>query len=179
MPLESLVVAFSGENTASVRFADARDQAGPHAKWSQDVGLVEHFHSGRLLLRGMFAGHYLDVDELDHVSQTGAAEGAIAGGLIGVLAGPAGIAVGLLLGGVIGSQTGTPSDSESEPQELAERLRATIPRGSSAIVLISEGTEIDELLQALGDGTEPQLREPLTPTQAAALEASLDGGANP
>ena len=76
-------------------------------------------------------------------------------------------------GGLIGSQAGTPSDSESEPQELAERLRATIPRGSSAIVLIAEGAEIDELLQALGDGTEPQLREPLSEAQAAALEASL------
>src|ERR1700723_2222683 len=110
MGLESVVVAFGGENTASVRFADARDQAGPHARWSKDVGLVEHFQSGSWLLRGMSAGHYLDVDELDHVSQTAAAEGGIAGGLIGVLGGPPGIAVGLLVGGLAGSQIGTPTD---------------------------------------------------------------------
>ncbi len=177
MGLESVVVAFGGENTASVRFADARDQAGPHARWSKDVGLVEHFHSGRLLLRGMFAGHYLDVDELDHVSQSGAAKGGLAGGLIGVLGGPPGIAVGLLVGGLAGSQIGAPTDTESEPHELAERLRAAIPRGSSAIALIADGSEIDELLQALGGGAEPQLREPLSEAQAAALEASLGGGA--
>jgi uncharacterized membrane protein len=94
-----------------------------------------------------------------------------------VLGGPPGIAVGLLVGGLAGSQVGTPTDTESEPHELAERLRAAIPRGSSAIALIAEGSEIDELLQALGGGAEPQLREPLSDAQAAALEASLNGGA--
>lgn len=177
MPLESVVVSFEGENTASVRFADARDQAGADARWSREVGLVEHFHSGRLLLRGMFAGHYLDVDEADHVSQTGAGEGAVAGGLIGVLAGPPGIAVGLLVGGLIGSQAGTTTDSESEPQELAERLRAAIPRGNSAVVLIADDADIDELLRALD--AQPQLREPVSEAQAAALEASLGGDATP
>ena len=175
MALESVVVAFDGDNTASVRFADARDQAAPDARWSRDVGLVEHHHSGRLLLRGMFGGHYLDVDESDHVSQRGAAEGAVAGALIGVLAGPAGIALGLLVGGLAGSQAGAPSDVEAEPQELAERLRAAVPRGCSAIVLIADGGEIDELLGALGDGAQPKLREPVSEEQAATLEASLGG----
>jgi uncharacterized membrane protein len=175
MALESVVVAFDGDNTASVRFADARDQAGSDAPWSRDVGLVEHHHSGRLLLRGMFGGHYVDVDESDHVSQRGAGEGAVVGGLIGVLAGPAGIALGLLVGGLVGSQTGAPSDVEAEPRELAERLRAAVPRGCSAIVLIAQAGEIDEMLRALGDGTEPKLREPVSDAQAATLEASLGG----
>jgi uncharacterized membrane protein len=179
MPLESMVVAFDGENTASISFADARDRAGPDARWPRDVGLVEHHRGGHLLLRGMFGGHYLDVDESDHVSQKGAAEGAIAGGLIGVLAGPPGIAVGLVVGGVVGSQAGSPSDVESEPQELAERLRAAIPRGCSAIVLIADDREIDEMLRTLGDGAKPKLREPLSGAQAATLEASLGGNATP
>jgi uncharacterized membrane protein len=141
------------------------------------VGLVEHHHGGRLLLRGMFAGHYLDVDESDHVSQRGAGEGAVVGGLVGVLAGPAGIAVGLLVGGVVGSQEGAPSDVESEPQELTERLRQAIPRSSSAIVLFASETEVDEMLTALGEGAGERLRQPLTDEQSTALEGALGGGA--
>ncbi|HUH80017.1 MAG TPA: DUF1269 domain-containing protein [Solirubrobacteraceae bacterium] len=178
MALESIVVSFDGDNAASVRYAEARDRAGRDARWSQDVGLVEHHHSGRLLLRGMFAGHYLDVDESDHVSQRGAGEGAIAGGLIGVLGGPPGIAVGLLVGGVVGSQAGTPSEVESEPLELAERLRSAIPRGCSAIVLIAQGAEIDEMLAALGASARTPSRQPVSDAQAAALEASLGADAS-
>lgn len=179
MALESIVVPFHGENSASVKFAEARDRAGRDARWSRDVGLVEHHHSGTLLLRGMFAGHYLDVDESDHVSQRGAAEGAVAGGLIGVLAGPVGIAVGLLVGGLVGSQAGTPSEVEPEPVELAERLRVAVPKGCSAIVLLAEGAEIDEMLGTLGDDTQPPSRQPISEDQAAALEASLGGNATP
>lgn len=179
MSLESVVVAFDGENAASVRFAEARDRAGADARWSRDVGLVEHFHSGRLLLRGMFAGHYLDVDETGHFSQTGAGEGAVAGGLIGVLGGPPGIAVGLLVGGLVGSQKGAPTEVDPEPTELAERLRAAIPKGSSAIVLIAQDPEIDEMLGALGGDAQPQLREPVSDVQAAALQASLGAGDTP
>lgn len=173
MSLESVVVPFAGDNTASVRFAEARDRSSRDARWTRDVGLVEHHRSGRLLLRGMFAGHYLDVDESDHVSQKGAGEGAVAGGLIGVLAGPPGIALGLLIGGLVGSQAGTPSEVEAEPQELAERLRAAIPKGSSAVVLIAEDAEIEELLTALGDQAPSAARQPVSETQAATLEASL------
>ena len=171
------MVRYDGENTASIRFADARDRSAPDAPWAQEVGLVEHHHGGRLLLRGMFAGHYVDIDESDHVSQRGAGEGAVVGGLVGALGGPAGIAVGLLVGGVVGSQTGAPSDLESQPQELTERLREAIPRSSSAIVLFASEAEIDEMLAALGDGATERLRQPLSDEQAAALEASLAGGA--
>ena len=177
MPLESLVVSFHGENAASVKFAEARDRAARGARWPNDVGLVEHFHSGRLLLRGMFAGHYLDIDELDHVSQKGAGEGALTGGLIGVLAGPPGIAVGLLVGGLVGSQAGTPSDFETEPADLAERLRSGIPKGCSAVVLIGQDAEVDELVSALGEDAGSVTRQPVSDAQAAALQASLGGNA--
>jgi len=171
------VVRYDGENTASIRFADARDRSAPDAPWAHDVGLVEHHHGGRLLLRGMFAGHYLDVDESDHVSQRGAGEGAVIGGLVGVLAGPPGIALGLLVGGIVGSQEGAPTDLESEPQELTERLRQAIPRSSSAIVLFASDTEVDEMLEVLGDGAGEPLRLTLSDEQSAALEGALGGGA--
>jgi hypothetical protein len=166
---------FEGENTASKRFAEARDRSGAGARWAREIGLVEHHHNGRLLLRGTFAGHYLDVDETDHVSQKGAGEGAAVGGLVGVLGGPPGIAVGLLLGGLVGSQAGAPSPSESEgePELLAARLREVMPRAHSAIVLIAPAHDVDEMLNAVGDSAEHQFRQTLTADQAAALESSL------
>jgi len=164
---------FKGDNTATVRFAEARDQAGPDARWPREIGLVEHHHSGRLLLRGVFAGHYLDVDEGDRVSQTHAAGGAVAGGLVGVLGGPAGIAVGLVLGGIIGAHTGTPTDAEAEPEPLADRLREAMPKSYSAIVLIGPASDVDAMLSAVGGDAESQLRTELTAEQAAALEAAL------
>jgi hypothetical protein len=177
--LTCAVVQFHGENAAAVEFADARDRSARDARWAREVGLVEHHRSGHLLLRGMFAGHYLDIDETDHVSQRGAGEGAVAGGLIGALAGPAGIALGLLLGGVIGSQVGTPSEVASEPQVLADRLREAIPRASSAIVLFAADDDVEEMMQALGDSAKQQQRQTLSDEQVAALEASLAGTPTP
>jgi uncharacterized membrane protein len=86
------------------------------------------------------------VDESDRVSQKGAGEGAVTGGLVGALLGPPGIAVGLLVGAVIGSRTSSPSDTEFEPQQLADQLRAAVPRGSSAIALIAPAADVDEIL---------------------------------
>ena len=171
--LEFALAVFDGESTASMRFADARDRSAPGARWAQEIGLVEHHHNGRLVLRGTFAGHYLDVDESDHVSQTGAAGGAVAGGLIGALAGPPGIAVGLVVGGIAGSQLGATTDAEDEPRLLAERLQETVPNGSSAIVLIAAPEEIDEMLRAIGDGASGQFRDKLGAEQVSALQAAL------
>ena len=171
--LDFAVAQFEGEDTASVRFAEARDRSGADARWAREVGLVEHHHSGKLLLRGTFAGHYLDIDESDHVSQKGAGGGAVAGGLIGALGGPPGIAVGIMLGGIIGSQVGAPTDTEDEPQLLVERLREAMPRSRSAIVMIAPPHDVDEMMSAIGDSVESRSRESLTAEQAAALEASL------
>jgi uncharacterized membrane protein len=167
------MVLFNGENTAAERFADGRDRSPARAPWAREVGFVEHHHNGHLLLRGTFAGHYVDVDETDHVSEKGAGEGALVGGLIGVVLGPPGLAVGLVLGGIIGSQAGTPSESEAEPQPLIGQLRTAVPRSCSAVVLIAAAPDVDEMLAAIGQGTRGTIRQTLTADQAATLEASL------
>jgi uncharacterized membrane protein len=171
--LDFAIAQFDGEGTAVQRYAAARERPGGGAPWTREVGFVEHHHGGRLLLRGTFAGHYLDVDESDRVSQTGAGEGALAGGLVGALLGPAGFAVGLVVGGVIGSKVGAPSDTEPEPEVLADQLRAAVPPSSSAIVLIAAAPDVDAMLSALGEGAQGVTRQTLTADQAARLEASL------
>lgn len=171
--LEFALARFDGEGTAVQSYAAAKDRPGPDEAWTRKVGFVERHHNGRLLLRGTFAGHYLDVDEGDRTSQTGAGAGAVAGGLAGVFLGPAGIALGLMIGGGIGAHVGTATDTEAEPEELAERLRTAVPRSSSAIVLVAETADVDEMAAALGDGVQELTRRELTAQQEAALEGSL------
>lgn len=172
--LDFAIAQFDGEGTAVLRYADAKDRSSDGgAAWTRQVGFVEHHHSGSLLLRGTFAGHYLDVDENDHVSQKGAAEGAVAGGLAGVLLGPAGMALGLVVGGAAGSHAPNVSDSEDEPHELADQLRVAVPKSSSAVVLIASPADVDEMVAALGESAQGVTRRSLTADEAAALEASL------
>jgi len=171
--LQFAVAQFDGEGTAVRRYEAAKERLGEDVAWLHEIGFVEHHHSGHMLMRGTFAGHYLDVDESDHVSQKGAGEGAVAGALIGALLGPPGLALGFMIGGVVGSQVGGSSDVEAEPQELAERLREAVPRSSSAIVLFGSGSDVDEMLASVGDGAQAVTRLTLTPEQTAAIEASL------
>jgi uncharacterized membrane protein len=173
MSLDFAVAQFDGEGAAVESYSAARDRAGEEARWMREVGFVEHRHSGLLALRGTFAGHYVDVDESDHVSQRGAGEGAAAGGLIGVLLGPPGIAVGLLLGLIVGAERGPSSETEAEPQALVDQLRSAVPRSSSAVVLIAEAPDVDDMLAALGESAQSTSRQTLTTDQAAELEASL------
>ena len=97
MDTEFALVAFDGVNTAAEIFARGRDRSGATGRWQDQVGLVEHHGDGHLVLRGTFAGHYVDVDEAAHVSEAGAAKGWRAGALAGFLLTPAGFAVGLSL----------------------------------------------------------------------------------
>jgi uncharacterized membrane protein len=176
MSLEVVVLRFEKESGAVERFARARD-ATPRweeqPRWTRDVGFVERHHSGRLLLRGSFAGHYVDFDENDEFSRKGAGEGAAAGGLIGVLGGPPGIAVGLLAGGLLGGNLATPDEREAEPEAFVERLRDALPPESSALVMIAAADEVDELVAAIGDGASDTLRRALDAEQTAAVEAAL------
>jgi len=171
--LELAVIKSPGTTTAYEAFVAARDRGGADASWVPQVGFVEHHRDGRLVLRGVFAGHYVDVDETDHVSDLGAAEGFGVGALVGLLGGPPGLAVGMVLGAIVGSQLGRPTETESKPQALVDQLRATLPRSSSALVMIAPARDVDQMLAALGDSGGDVIRERLTAAQAAALAASL------
>jgi uncharacterized membrane protein len=173
MEFDFALLSFAGVNAAAEAFAEAHGRAGA-APWTSEVGFVEHHHNGHLVLRGTFAGHYVDVDEALHVSGRGTAEGVTTGGVIGTLiAGPLGLAVGTVLGGIIGSQVGKPSETDAEPEPLAERLRAAVPRPGSAIVLIATAHDVDEMVAAIGKTSDQVIRKALTPDESAAVQASL------
>jgi uncharacterized membrane protein len=173
MALDLALVSFDGTNAAAQAFEAARERSSASAAWVQRVGFVEHHKNGHLVLRGTFAGHYVDVDEALHVSQRGAAEGWAIGGLIGVLGGPLGVVLGMTLGGVIGSQIGKPSEVDPEPALLADQLSAAVPRGSSAMVVIADAQDVDALLVAVNDPRAHVTRKTLSSDEVAALQASL------
>jgi hypothetical protein len=174
MDLEIALLSFHGVTSATEAFADARERASAEASWPKQVGIVEHHHDGHLVLRGTFAGHYVDLDEAVHVSQHGAAEG-LAIGALGALLGPPGFAVGIVTGLVIGSQLGKPSEADPEPEPLANGLRAAVPRSGSAVVLIAGTSDVEELVSATAEQGARVMRRALTAEEAAAVEASLDG----
>jgi uncharacterized membrane protein len=173
MDLEFALLPFSGVNSASKAFAAARDRSRS-APWISKVGFVEHHANGHLVLRGTFAGHYVDDDEALHVSERGAAEGGAGGAVVGaLLAGPLGFALGTVLGAIIGSQAGKPSERDVEPEALVERLRGAVPLSGSAIVSIADADDIDALVAAIGDTSGQVTRKALTPDEVAAVQASL------
>ena len=173
MTLDLALLSFEGTNASERAFDAARERSSASAAWVQRVGFVEHHKNGHLVLRGNFAGHYVDIDEALHVSQRGAAEGAIIGGLIGVLGGPPGLVVTMTVGGEIGSQIGKPSDVDPEPQPLADYIRAAVPRGGSALIVIADAQEVDAFLAAIDDPHARITRRTLTSQEVAALQTSL------
>lgn len=168
MDLQAAVLSFDGVTSAEEAYAAALKRSSRDASWSHQVGFVEHHHDGHLVFRGTFAGRYVDADEALHVSERGAAEGWAIGAVIGGLLGPPGFAVGSVAGATIGSQIGPTSETDAEPQPFAERLRAAIPRSSSAIVLIADAHDVDGLL-AVADERAVVTRKTLGAEQATEL----------
>jgi uncharacterized membrane protein len=172
-PIEFALVRFEAITAAEKAFADARDRSAPDAPWIRQIGLVEHHRNGHWVLRGTFAGHYIDVDEALHVSERGGAEGFAAGAALGALLGPPGLAAGIVLGAIIGSQTAQPNERDAEPQLLNEQLRNRLPRAGSAIALIAPTTDVDDMLAAIGETDGTILRQPLSATDVGSLDADL------
>lgn len=168
------LLSFAGVGSAVEAFALARERQGSAPAWTSEVGFVEHHENGNLVLRGTFAGHYVDADEALHVSERGAEEGASVAAVIGALvAGPLGFALGVVLGGTLGSQLGKPSETDAEPEPFAERLRAAVPSPGSAIVVIAGSGDVDELIAAMSGTSAQVTRRALTPEEMAAVQASL------
>ena len=172
-PIEFALLQFDDVTAAEEAFADARSRSARDAPWIRQVGLVEHHHNGHWVLRGTFAGHYLDVDEALHVSERGSVEGFAAGAALGALLGPPGLAAGMVLGAMIGSQTAQPTEHDHEPRLLSEQLRARLPHSGSAIALITETSDVDDMLSAIGEIHGNITRVSLTAAEIGSLETSL------
>ena len=174
MSLDLALIGFKGQANAASVLGELRDRVGSAAPWTNEVAIVEHHLHDRMSVRGTFASHYVDVDEADHVSDTGAAHGALTGVLLGAVFGPPGWAAGLVLGTTIGAETGKPTEVEPEPERLVDELRNAVPSGHSAIALLADPSDVDAMLSALSESDHGDVvRRSLTAEQASALIASL------
>ncbi len=126
----------------------ASDGQSSGEPWARDVAFIEHHRRDRMVVRGTFAGHYIDADDDAEFIGARTAEGAVAGAAVGLLFGPMGIAVGLVGGGTAGSI----SQEHSGPHlrsALFDELRAEVPQGSSGLVMMAPADEVDAMAGAL------------------------------
>jgi uncharacterized membrane protein len=142
--------------------------------WADQIAFVEHHRRNRIIVRGTFAGRYVDADdELEFIGKK-TAEGAIAGGAVGLFAGPMGLAVGLVGGGLAG---GVAQERHSPHLRSAffDEVRREVPEGSSAVFMMASPDRVDAMVKALEGHGGRVVRHHLSAGDARALEEAVAG----
>ena len=99
--LELAIMVFDHPSGADHAYADVLGDSGD-APWMHEIALVEHHRHDRIVVRGTFAGRYVDIDEEGDVIGKRTAEGALTGAVVGAIFGPPGFAAGIVAGGATG-----------------------------------------------------------------------------
>jgi hypothetical protein len=165
------IARFAGTGGAELAFADARD-GDPRAAWLGEAAFVEVRRGGRIVVRGSVAGHYVDLDgERDPVGrETGI--GAIAGAAAGLALGPSAVAIGLVGGAIFGGSI--EAGELPRPQGPAfDAIRAHVPEGASAIVVVSDAERVAAMGVALAGAADAIERYRLSPAAAMELQSAL------
>lgn len=165
------LVVFDHTEGAERAYADAPRRVRD-IDWAQEVAFVEHHSHDRLVIRGSFAGHYVDADDYDGFIGTRMAEGTLAGGAAGLLFGPPGVAVGLVAGGVVGGVS-TEHSGPKLRSALFDKLRSEVPEGSSAIIQLASAEHVDAMVEALEPQRGRLVRHRLEGETARALEDAV------
>jgi uncharacterized membrane protein len=169
---ELAVLTFDHIEGAERAYADARGRAND-APWLRDVLLVECHRHGRIVVRGTFAGHYLDVDDVADAIGHDTAVGAVAGAVVGLAFGPPGFAVGLAAGGIAGGVHESTAHAPEEHGALFDEIRHDIPEGSSGIVALVSADDSAALIEALHERATRLTHHRLSDAEAAALQAAV------
>jgi uncharacterized membrane protein len=123
-------------------------------------------------VRGTFAGHYLDVDDLGDAMGHDTVVGAVAGAVVGLAFGPPGVAAGVVAGGTAGAVR----ESAPAPEQrgaLFDEIRRDIPEGSSGLVALVAADDSDALIAALHERAVRVTRHRLSAADATALRAAV------
>jgi uncharacterized membrane protein len=170
MSLDLALAVFPRIEGADHAYADVLDVTGD-VPWVHEIALVEHHRRDRLVIRGTFAGRYVDEDDQRDPIGKKTAEGALTGAIAGVLFGPAGLAVGIVGGGIAGGMT------EARVPELHDALfdevRADVPEKSSAVVLLAAPDHVDAMAAAFAGRGGQIIRRHLSADAARAFEAAV------
>jgi len=135
-----------------------------------DISILQHQPDGRFSVHAWSQ----ETTRGAHMA-TGAVIGAIAGTL---LLGPFGPLLGLLGGGAVGASMGgrDPHDLGLS-EDFVTELRASLPPGSSAVLVVGEPGEVGELMgriRATDAVISKELHQPLTNEQAKAIRDAIE-----
>ncbi len=169
--LDFALMVFEHTGGAEHAYADAVSQAAGEP-WAQEVAFVEHHRRDRIVVRGTFAGHYVDADDEGDFIGRKTAEGAVAGAAVGLLFGPAGLAVGMVAGGMAGGVASEHSGPRLR-SALVDELRNEVPEGSSAVILMAGPEDVDAMVSALQRHGGRLVRHHLTPEGTEALTSAV------
>src|ERR1044072_1877851 len=91
MSLDLALMVFDHVGAAEQAYAHVLG-ASAASPWVHEIAFVEHHRHDRIVVRGTFAGRYVDVDDndADPIGRR-TAEGALTGAVAGVLFGPPGL----------------------------------------------------------------------------------------
>ena len=173
MSLDLALMVFDHVEGAERAYANVLDASGD-APWVHEIAFVEHHRHDRIVVRGTFAGRYVDLDEQGDVIGKRTAEGALTGAVVGIFFGPMGLAVGIVGGGTAGGL----SESHHVPQlhdAFIDEVRAEVPEKSSALLLLASPEHADAMVVACKGRGGRLVRHHLTPESAQALEAAVAG----
>ncbi len=166
------MLTFDHIEGAERAYADARGRAND-APWLREVVFVECHRHGRIVVRGTFAGHYLDVDDVADAIGQDTAVGAVAGAVVGLAFGPPGFAAGLVAGGIAGGVHESAVHTPRESGVLFDEIRRHIPEGSSGIVALVSADDSAALIEALHERAARLTHHRLSDAEAAALQAAV------
>ncbi len=141
-------------------------------RWAQEIAFVEHHRHDRIIVRGEFAGRYVDVDDAEKFLGRKTVEGALTGAVAGVIFGPPGLAAGLVGGGLAGSISEEHS-GERLRSALFDEVRNDVPEGSSAVMLLAAPEHVDAMVASLQGHGGRLVRRSLTPEVAQALQDAV------
>ena len=171
MSLDLTLIVFDHVGGAERAYADVLGVSAA-SPWVHEIAFVEHHRHDRIVVRGTFAGRYVDVDdEADLVIGKRTAEGALTGAIAGVLFGPAGLAIGL----VGGAGAGSVGVADHLHDALIDEVRAEVPEKSSAILLLASPEHADAMIAAFEGHRGRLIRHRLSPQGAQALEEAVVG----
>jgi uncharacterized membrane protein len=171
--LDLALIVFDHIAGAETAFADVLDTSAD-APWVHEIAFVEHHRHDRIVVRGTFAGRYVDLDEEGDVIGKRTAEGALTGAAVGAFFGPPGFAAGLVAGGAAGGLTEA-SHVPHLHDAFVDGVRADVPEKSSAVLLLASPEHVDTMVAAFEGRRGRLVRHHLSPAAARALESVVAG----
>lgn len=174
---ELIVLRFPEPQGASNALA-ALQANRPHRRWVEEAAVVERHGSGRVSIRGTYAGYDSGGIAESDDAKAGVVFGALAGGVIGLIGGPIGIIIGLVGGGTLGGLFAYLRGGDTSEGAVFEKIKKQLPRGSSALMLLAEKNAVHEA-STFGVGEADQIRQALADEEVASVRQLLLAGPDP